>query len=318
MIRIDFDPENHPEKLTTEQLAWWNAWKDRAQEATGDVLKAWELWRKNPKDDAYKKIFEKEKIKSVWGELKDWLLENLFYKKCAYCETPVSRSQFHAEHYRPKGRVIGENGKVKVQDDKGVEIDHPGYFWLAFHWKNLLPSCALCNTVNGKKNQFPIPRKRAYKSVVKSVARSEFSKLKEKKIQSETWKKIYYFQPVDLDELEGRVLLHPYFDEPQRYLRFDEYGNVLAIGNDEEMLRGNESIRIYNLASGDIVAERREAQTKAETKYDTAYHYYRDQGHSVSDARMKAKEAVAKYLAGQEPYSAAVIDFFKVGYPQYF
>ncbi len=40
---------------------------------------------------------------------------------------------------------------------------HPGYFWLAYDWDNLLPSCILCNQLNrtptneliGKGNRFP-------------------------------------------------------------------------------------------------------------------------------------------------------------------
>ena len=40
---------------------------------------------------------------------------------------------------------------------------HPGYYWLAYDWRNLLPSCIVCNEpkiINGKKvgkhNRFPV------------------------------------------------------------------------------------------------------------------------------------------------------------------
>ncbi|WP_417683970.1 hypothetical protein [Roseibium sp.] len=60
-------------------------------------------------------------------------LEQLFHGKCAYCESFYSSTQpVDVEHYRPKG---------KVEDDDA----HPGYWWLAMEWSNLLPSCIDCN-----------------------------------------------------------------------------------------------------------------------------------------------------------------------------
>ena len=60
-------------------------------------------------------------------------LEALFHGKCAYCES-IYRYQapVDVEHFRPKG---------SVEDDKA----HPGYWWLAMKWENLLPSCIDCN-----------------------------------------------------------------------------------------------------------------------------------------------------------------------------
>lgn len=59
-------------------------------------------------------------------------LEELFHRKCAYCETPLSEVGWQVEHFRPKKRVA-------------ERIDHPGYYWLAYTWSNLYPSCAPCN-----------------------------------------------------------------------------------------------------------------------------------------------------------------------------
>lgn len=96
-------------------------------------------------------------------------LATMFKNKCAYCESQIAgSSQTDIEHYRPKGRV-----------DKND--DHPGYWWLAMDWSNLVLSCMHCNqsrrqlilspdlseeeirkaiidndlTTTGKKNQFP-------------------------------------------------------------------------------------------------------------------------------------------------------------------
>lgn len=62
-----------------------------------------------------------------------YALENLFFGKCAYCETRyANQAPVDVEHYRPKGRIADV-------------ADHPGYWWLAMVWENLLPSCIDCN-----------------------------------------------------------------------------------------------------------------------------------------------------------------------------
>lgn len=60
-------------------------------------------------------------------------MERLFHGKCAYCESRYDiTGPVDIEHFRPKG---------EVEDDDA----HPGYWWLAGAWENLLPSCIDCN-----------------------------------------------------------------------------------------------------------------------------------------------------------------------------
>lgn len=60
-------------------------------------------------------------------------LNALFHGKCAYCESNINAIQpTDIEHFRPKGSVANCPG-------------HPGYWWLAASWHNLLPSCIDCN-----------------------------------------------------------------------------------------------------------------------------------------------------------------------------
>lgn len=102
-----------------------------------------------------------------------FLLE-IFHGKCAYCEITLTNNQpGDVEHYRPKGRVVGDDLKpVKVRYDDLGEMEHPGYFWRAYDWDNLLPSCIDCNrrrnhlTVDGrvaagKADRFPVKGPRA-------------------------------------------------------------------------------------------------------------------------------------------------------------
>jgi len=318
MIHVDFDPENRPETLTPQQLEWWKSWQEEAAEATKAVIEAWEKGRGDPSDVTFKKIFEKSSITAVWGKLKDWLLENIFHNKCAYCETTGTRFQFHAEHYRPKKAVTAKGKKIKVTDQDGNELNHPGYFWLAFHWKNLLPSCALCNTINGKKNQFPIIADRPYFSVMRGLSQQGVVELKEQIIQSPTWPDVYYLQPLDLDEMEGRLLLHPYFDEPRNCITFDDFGKAIATGNEEERLRGEFSIEAYNLNAESLITDRNGAQREAETSYQMAYLGFLREGKSINQALEDAKVKVEDYLTGRKRYSAAVIDFLALAHKGYF
>jgi uncharacterized protein (TIGR02646 family) len=70
-------------------------------------------------------------------------LRDLFHNKCAYCESQVAgSSQTDIEHYRPKGGVSGNPG-------------HPGYWWLAMDWTNLVLSCMHCNQSRRQLNLSP-------------------------------------------------------------------------------------------------------------------------------------------------------------------
>src|SRR6266404_1605717 len=115
MIRIVFDPSSLDDPVKQE---WWKDWKQRAQSATDKALEA----------------------------LKDWLLENVFYEKCAYCERKISGYYGDAEHYRPKGAVKYKNSSGEFEEPSCeflspvtgniLKVGHPGYFWLAYDWRN--------------------------------------------------------------------------------------------------------------------------------------------------------------------------------------
>ncbi|WP_085807528.1 HNH endonuclease [Roseovarius albus] len=64
-------------------------------------------------------------------------LREMFHGKCAYCESKIAGSQdTDVEHYRPK---------KGVSEAAAAGIDHPGYWWLAMVWENLVLSCQHCN-----------------------------------------------------------------------------------------------------------------------------------------------------------------------------
>ena len=106
-------------------------------------------------------------------DVKDVLIE-MHHGKCAYCEIFASGGfDGDVEHYRPKKGIT---------DADKAGIEHPGYWWLAMVWENLLLSCQHCNQsrrqlihqaglseadierelrekklkTTGKKNRFPV------------------------------------------------------------------------------------------------------------------------------------------------------------------
>ncbi|WP_122560541.1 endonuclease [Pseudomonas orientalis] len=65
-------------------------------------------------------------------------LNEMFHRKCGYCESPLSTtSSMEVEHYRPKAGLNGDSL-------------HLGYWWLGMAWDNLLPSCIYCNQRRGQ------------------------------------------------------------------------------------------------------------------------------------------------------------------------
>ncbi|EHR69477.1 hypothetical protein BurJ1DRAFT_0595 [Burkholderiales bacterium JOSHI_001] len=111
----------------------WKHWHDSAQQAMDQLVSQYKPGQEVALQDV------------VYQEAKPYLMK-LSHGKCAYCETLLAANQpGDVEHYRPKGRIRDETGKVvkvKLQND---EIEHPGYWWLAYDWRNLLPSCTDCN-----------------------------------------------------------------------------------------------------------------------------------------------------------------------------
>ena len=107
-------------------------------------------------------------------------LQRIQHDKCCYCESRTSPGRI--DHFRPKGRVRQRKG--------GDEI-HPGYYWLAYDWDNLVFACEDCN--NKKSDYFPLedPEQRARN----------------------------HLEPISR---ESPLLLNPYVDpDPSRHLTFD-------------------------------------------------------------------------------------------------
>lgn len=226
-------PVERSESLPDDVVAKALAERDEALEAMAEWFRAVERATNDGRPPPAKPKLSFRQYKN--DAVKD-TLGLLFAGKCAYCESFYSSTQpMDVEHYRPKGAVSADT----EEDD-----DHPGYYWLAASWENLLPSCIDCNRQRtqeevvddtttrtkklGKKDRFPIAGTRAKRP------------------------------DADLDS-EKPLLLDPSVDDPHRFLRYDlELGLVLPrYKSGKKHNRAVASIEVYGLNRSGLVQDRR-------------------------------------------------------------
>lgn len=219
-------------------------WKKKAKEATQDAI------------DAHDKGEDVNFNNSIWSELKRHLFE-LFDGKCAYCESKVLHvSSGDVEHYRPK------------KSPEEAE-EHPGYYWLAYHERNLLPACEKCNRARAKMRHFPIVTE-------DSRAGSPDDKLSD----------------------EERILLNPYEDEPKEHLCFIPGKDGVCLGTVKGISYiGKTSVDICNLKRPDLNEER-----KAEQENTIAKLYQ-----SMGSDRKRHKQLWKDMREGRCQFSQAVL-----------
>jgi hypothetical protein len=313
MRKIDFDP---PKTLQPGDQEWWNDWSVRARKAIEKQIAGWEAWTMARQAEATAppppgtKAAPKKPPRfneDLWTEFKDRLLKSVFGNKCAYCESSKpARWPVHVEHFRPKGAVeYRKEGDetlypAKTIDPDGKEIDHPGYFWLAYNWRNLLPSCSHCNTGNGKNAQFPISEGKPY-VFLRKVTPAD-GDMYARAFPSPTWKGMYYLAPEDLNDVEDPLLLNPCVQKPSEHIRFGVGGVATGLTP-----QGKHSMDVFDLRDEDLRQERQEAQESGLTKYLILMVGYKTQGKPFDKARELALKNLDDERASME-YSAAVLD----------
>lgn len=142
----------------TREWRRWRRWRSACKRRTDELI---EIANEGNKPEINDNLYK-------WPSIRKMFFLNSsgpFKKKCAYCETYIhDGSDSDIDHYRPKSGVTNEyDDPVVVIAKDGVEVSHPGYYWLAYDWRNLLPACKRCNSAsengnkkNGKRNRFPI------------------------------------------------------------------------------------------------------------------------------------------------------------------
>jgi len=133
-----------------------------------------------------------------------WTLKQIYYNKCAFCESDITNDFGDIEHFRPKN---GNEDKIKKC------VNTYSYYWLAFSWDNLLPSCSRCN---GKKtNCFDIGGDRATYDT------------------SDNLENLHY-KTEEYNKQEVPKLLHPEYDTFEHKISFDDKGKICS--EDERVL----------------------------------------------------------------------------------
>ena len=310
MIGIRFDPSTLE---SPTQKMWWEDWQERAEAATKKAVDGFEEWLANGTTAPFQFEFNSK----VWKDLKDWLLENTFHQKCAYCEREISGYYGDAEHYRPKCAVKRktEDGTFEIptceildpKQGRMVEQPHPGYFWLAYDWRNLLPSCVFCNSGHGKNERFDadqyfvmVPLKREEVDVLPVSHRPR---------QSNKWPGYYYLTSAALDAMENPLLLNPLNApdgrDPRKHLRFGVRGTVTEIDGSN---LGRISIETFQLQSEKLRVARQRAQEEFRNRYYDALRRF----DPLDPTQSEARKVLEEYSRGQWPFSAAALDYHQI------
>ncbi len=305
MIQILFNPNS----LKGEKKKEWDAWLEKSQKATAEVIQEFEDWMQkyekwcNDNDpDAKPPAFEpnyknpktKKKMEKIWKDMRDWLLKNVFYNKCAYCEVLIARAVSDTEHYRPKNRVKD----AKVIDWRGNEVDHPGYFWLAYNWKNLLPSCQDCNRKH-KLDRFPVAKSNI--SIMK-LTKEQVTKCTNP-VRHSTIEDLYYLEPEDLNVYEEPELLHPFFDDPLEHIRFNMKGVVRPVAGS---VKGTSSIDNFSL-NLELICEIRSIIMRTGSNQYMKRIF--DSPLNIEEKERVALEFIKEYIKSPMPFAGAVFSY---------
>jgi hypothetical protein len=271
----------------------WEEWVARCEAATHDLCEAHARWRDAERDG------KRPRGTDLYTEQRRAIVE-LFHRKCAYCETalPAGNKAGQLDHYRPQGRVRTLDGRVVQATWGAVESprQHPGYYWLTYQWKNLLPACSACNTPglgfaqvsSGKHDRFPIADESRYAA-----------------------------SPGE-EENEERLLLNPWLDDPDQHLRWDpQTGYVLG-----RTRAGEVTIELLGLNRDGLPEERLKAsrEVRRELREYVAAHTDERLGDTPAvraagaSERARLREGFDAYEKGEAEYSAiryAALRYFR-------
>lgn len=199
-----------------------------------------------------------------------------FFGKCSFCEDFIRANQHgDVEHFRPKAAIVDETTNKSI-NRPGTEDPHPGYYWLAYDWRNLLPSCVLCNQPStepegeavGKRSYFPLA-----------------DETKRAQVRGE-------------ERYESPLLINPMQAEPDLDLGVDGKTGVMFARN--ESPAGETCIRIFGLNLRDLPNQRADAYAAARRLYKT----WVDAKYSNSADLPDLERKYRRILRGDERFAA--------------
>ena len=233
MIKIDIsDP-------TDEK---WVSWRARAETKSLELREYAEKMAVSDYADHVAPLISE----ALYKYPKAWLMA-AFNGKCAFCEARIDANQpGDVEHFRPKGAVHEDDGSAaSFVTQGGAKTSHPGYFWLAYEWSNLLIACKICNS-SGKRNFFPLARADA-----RALAPSKM-------------------------DAEEPLFINPREIDPAPHLRFDDTGMAIPLTPE-----GTKCVTLLGLNRDPLVDERKETYDNVKLKFEK----YMDTKSTDPDAR---------------------------------
>jgi len=256
----------------------WKRWLSDCSKATGELMQQVARGEKPAVSDLYKRKSIKNEYFFAAGPP--------FYGKCAYCEAPILDYQHgDVEHFRPKAGISDENGQpvylldeegqIRVDSD-GEPVEHPGYYWLAYEWTNLLPSCVKCNQADvrqgsrvGKHTRFPVEGRHAQRP--EEVAQEK---------------------PLLINPLSDQEA-----DDPRHHLIVDTKTGLMAY----RTARGQACLDVLGLNLRDqLVEDRRRACREAEFLWARLF-----SGRHDPAASAEVLKEIAAIRRGEKPFSMA-------------
>ncbi len=267
MIKIDFKEPN--DKAWTD----WKAQCQSVQQRHNKAIASDEKPKVNPK------IYKGEDFNIKFTVY--FNRNSPFSGKCAFCESDVLVNQpGDIEHYRPKAALKDKDDNDIMVDIDGVTQPHPGYYWLAYDWKNFLPSCRDCNSRTksktngewiGKGNLFPVKDSHAVKAG-------------------------HHFN-------EKPLIINPVYVDPSNHLWVDKLGFVHAYTDE-----GRTSIEIFGLNKREgLITARKDAYDEAKAKTKMYIISMEVQGSNLNELH----EQLELIKKGKKPYSLAAIQAIK-------
>jgi uncharacterized protein (TIGR02646 family) len=262
--------------------------RNQAPPPQDPAFEDWLVRAKAAREALEKAVLEGKPVEideSLYKEPKPFLLA-AFHGKCAYCEMEITPGQpGDVEHFRPKGRVTGTDGKQVMVQEAGHERPHPGYYWLAYEWSNLLPACIRCNRPTklhsgeryGKWDRF----------AVEDESKRAFIPGREKG--------------------EVPLLLDPRADDPEEHLVFDFETGVIGFLTP----RGEECMRTLGLNREGLVDQRLKACKDLRAHFKLYIQAITRDGNDAEKEAKEYKEQFKEIQEGKAQYAGCIYRLFQ-------
>jgi hypothetical protein len=305
-----------PEPGTPE----WKDWQRRALAKLADLEKLAALHMPSTSRDANGKVTSAVKIHDLYKDRDAGVFEK-FGKRCAYCESPMKATDFgDVDHFRPKFAVqtLVKAGRGKAEKPlcrkterswetlvrRPVEVTfadgsrgaHPGYYWLAYAWSNLLPACSLCNKGHYSDTSYGVGKKKVYPYVGKEAL---FPVVGDANTLDPSSAAIAAERP---------LLINPSLDDPSKDLELEGASGTLSprrLANGKLSDRGRTTIAVLDLNRTELVTRRKSAYVNFLLLLGSLQR--RAIEYSAAEARRTDEwKEFQGYLAGRLPYMLAL------------